>query len=432
MRTPFVVNTQLAPEIEGISHLVPGAPGDAVWIGRFSDGTLARVMVVDDPRLPADLGTRLQRRAGVLMEAGSHRGAVRVLAITQTSTGHLAVVTEHHPLGTLDRVLDASRAEWGEVALIGAQIADALAAAHRNRVLHGRISPAAVHLGSDRRTRLGGFGEIGEMEHRLELTTSTLPYVAPERAATSAADVYSLAATLLRAGTGHDPTPDADLSQVPKHLRFVLALALAAEPTHRPSAADMAEMLRAIVQGEDPAVVLRRRHVEAEPIDLVDEEAVEPEVQVRLRRPGRMVKLAAFLALAIGAVIAGGALAKFTGDTSGEQSPATSVADPSAGPADAAVTDPAVGVVAPVTAAAIEPDMSTADAAPVPDAVAIDPLTGEPVVAEPVSVEPAPADPAVIPSVVAEPGAEVTEPRHIPPVILDPSLLDLLPETSEP
>lgn len=414
MRTQYAVNTDLAPEVDGVGHLVPGAPGDAVWIGRCDDGTLARVMVVDDPRLPADLPARLMRRKDALLEAGSHRGAVRVIAITTTASGHTAVITEHHPLGTLDRVLDGSRAEWGEVALIGTQIADALAAAHKARVLHGRISPAAIHLGSDRRTRLGGFAEVGEMEHRLELTTSTLPYVAPERAATSAADVYSLAATLLRAGTGVDPTPDPDLSAIPKHLRFVLALALAAEPTHRPNAADMADMLRAIVEGDDPAVVLRRRHADAEPIDLVDEEAEVPKVTVRLRRPGRATKLAAIAGLAVAAIVAGGALAKVTSDgTTPDQAPSTSAVPDG----DAPVTEPLVGVVAPITAALTDdPAAAVATPSTVPTGVTAD---GSGLDSD------ATGDPVAIPPVIAEPADDVIPPPEagvIPPISLDPSL----------
>ncbi|MCU1345925.1 MAG: hypothetical protein JWL70_2191, partial [Acidimicrobiia bacterium] len=108
------------PLIDGLEGLTPGAAGDAVWLGRRRvDGTLARAIILDDPRLSDEFEDQLAAHADLLRLAGLHPRSVTFLGIERLNTGHRVLVTEHHPLGTLDRVLRTGKAPWPEVAAIG-------------------------------------------------------------------------------------------------------------------------------------------------------------------------------------------------------------------------------------------------------------------------------------------------------------------------
>ncbi|NLI78256.1 MAG: protein kinase [Candidatus Riflebacteria bacterium] len=107
------------------------------------------------------------------------------------------------------------------VAALGAELADALAAAHARNLIHRDIKPSNILIGRDGRARLVDFG-LARPEGEADLTAShqflgTLSYAAPEQfmgrraRITHAADLYSLGvvlfelATLTHPVTGDDP-----------------------------------------------------------------------------------------------------------------------------------------------------------------------------------------------------------------------------------
>lgn len=105
-----------------------------------------------------------------------------------------------------------------------------LAHAHEHGVVHGRIAPSAVLLGSDGQVRLTDFG-IGR---------PTAAYLAPEAVRhpgaemTRAADVYAVAALLVHLLTGHPLSEQKrHLKAVDASLRTVLGKALAKAPGDR-------------------------------------------------------------------------------------------------------------------------------------------------------------------------------------------------------
>jgi serine/threonine-protein kinase len=155
-----------------------------------------------------------------------------------------------------------------EVAGIGAQVADALASAHRSGVVHRDVTPGNIML-TQTRVKVLDFG-ISTVTGDASMTVAgqtlgTPAYLAPERVqglpATPAVDVYALGAVLYNAVTGrspfqgswteqahahvHQPVPDLDL--VPDPLRRVLAACLSKWPDDRPSAAQLAEALHSIL-----------------------------------------------------------------------------------------------------------------------------------------------------------------------------------------
>lgn len=179
-----------------------------------------------------------------------------------------------------------------EAAVIGAEVADALAAAHAAGVIHRDLKPTNIMLGRDGRTRvldfglakmIGGesMGVSGEMSFGA-LTDSTLTvmggtpmYMPPEQWKGTgtgwAADIWALGVILYEMCTGRrpyereiecgdpvermtqlcarvcsdDPVPIDDTG-VPPVMHGIISACLAKEPGRRPSASEVASALWAI------------------------------------------------------------------------------------------------------------------------------------------------------------------------------------------
>jgi serine/threonine protein kinase len=247
-----------APKIDQLEGLVSAAPGDAVWLAhhRVADLTV-RLIILDDPRLPTDVVRRATRESRLLSGQKTHAALVQIVDVVELPGGIVGVCTEHHPLGSLGRIVAQSGGiDAHEVAFIGREAAMALAALHDHRIVHLRISPGAILLTNDRGVSLGSFGALGEVEHRLELVGSHLSWVAPEQSDTPSADVYALGATLMTALTGRAPGPRPSLAGVPAALRPIFYGALHPDPQQRPSAGLLAEQLSAVIDGRDPSTVI--------------------------------------------------------------------------------------------------------------------------------------------------------------------------------
>ncbi|MEU4777774.1 serine/threonine-protein kinase [Micromonospora sp. NPDC023633] len=166
---------------------------------------------------------------------------------------------------------------WAEAVEVGAQVADALAAAHRLGIVHRDITPANVMM-----TRTGvkvlDFGiatRIGAPDDDEDGGTFGTPaYVAPERLdgapAQPATDVYSLGVLLYEALSGRvpypadtweqlsealagdGPPPLAAMPGLPPEVARTCLRCLARDPLERPTARQVATVLRDQLLPADP------------------------------------------------------------------------------------------------------------------------------------------------------------------------------------
>ncbi|WP_433115218.1 protein kinase domain-containing protein [Micromonospora sp. CA-246542] len=166
---------------------------------------------------------------------------------------------------------------WAEAVEVGAQVADALAAAHRLGIVHRDITPANVMM-----TAMGvkvlDFGiatRIGAPDEDEDGGTFGTPaYVAPERLdgapAQPATDVYSLGVLLYEALTGRVPYPAdtweqlsaaladgpaptlAGVPELPTEVARICLRSLARDPADRPTARQVATVLRGHLLAPDP------------------------------------------------------------------------------------------------------------------------------------------------------------------------------------
>ena len=209
-------------------------PLGETWLAHTSEGVAAAVCVVTpelvDGMRDADAFVRTMERAGRV----THPGLVPLLGAGTTATGDLYFAV---PLPTGSSAAERLEAEGpmpaGEVATLGAQVADALAAAHAGGVLHGALSPDVIRLTSDG-PRLAGAGlwhalvAAGVPARRAAELAGALACLSPEQAngghAEARSDVYGLGAALYELLTGKPPFGGRTTS-------FVIASVLSDEPS---------------------------------------------------------------------------------------------------------------------------------------------------------------------------------------------------------
>ncbi|MFD5543858.1 serine/threonine-protein kinase, partial [Streptomyces sp. NPDC127079] len=281
----------LAGRYRVVARLGRGGMG-VVW--RAVDEVLGREVAVKElraytdsagPEL-ADLRLRMQREARAAARV-RHPAVIVVHDITQVE-GRPLIVMELVDGPSLDDVL-RERGTLGprEAARIGAEVLDALAAAHRVGVLHRDVKPGNILLDRSGRVVLTDFGIAtmadpgdGSATHltRGGELVGSLDYMAPERARGTepgtAADVWALGAALYAAVEGASPfsrtstfstlTAIVDEPLPEPHragpLAPVLRRLMAKRPEARPGAEEACELLRAVAREPDqdtPTTALR-------------------------------------------------------------------------------------------------------------------------------------------------------------------------------
>jgi hypothetical protein len=194
-----------------------------VW--QAYDERLHRKVAVKQLLMPAELtgpqtaqARKLAMREGRIAAKLQHPQAITVYDVLEAD-GQSYLIMEYLPSTSLAQVL----AERGplpprEVAGIGAQLADALAAAHAAGVVHRDVKPGNVLLGPDGTVKITDFGISRAVEDVTATVTGliagTPAYLSPEVAqgqpATYRSDVFSLGATLYAAVEGRPPAGTAD------------------------------------------------------------------------------------------------------------------------------------------------------------------------------------------------------------------------------
>jgi serine/threonine protein kinase len=254
-------------------------------IGR---GGMADVYRAHDRVLGRDVAVKLMRdAAGSEQDRARFAGEARTLARLNHPglvTILDAATTDEQPYLVMELVNGPSLADCcagvaldpDRVAAIGAQLADALAYAHRAGIVHRDIKPGNVLLAEDDRALLTDFGIARLMSDSARhtatgMTIGTAAYLSPEQVrgdeVTPAADVYSLGLVLLEALTGErayrgSPTEAAlarlsSPPQVPESLPTAwqdLVLQMTRlEARERPDAAEVSTTLRDLAAGLEPS-----------------------------------------------------------------------------------------------------------------------------------------------------------------------------------
>jgi serine/threonine protein kinase len=227
-----------------------------------------------------EFAERFKREA---MSAASltHPNIVQVYDRGETEEGSSYIAMEYVPGGTLkERISGEGPLEAADAAALGAQVAEALGAAHERGMVHRDIKPQNVLLTASGRAKVADFGiaRAGSSAtiSRTGSVMGTAGYMSPEQAlaksATPKSDLYSLGVVLYEALTGELPftadnpiavsmkhvneplQPPVDLNpRIPRGMNALVTKLLAKEPEDRYADADkLAKDLWRINRGLEP------------------------------------------------------------------------------------------------------------------------------------------------------------------------------------
>jgi serine/threonine protein kinase len=280
-RSPFAAGRLIAGRYR-LDHLIASGGMAEVW--QAADTVLGRPVAVKilHPHLAADDTFVVRFRTEAVAAARLHHPGIVAIYDTCHDQGSEAIVMELVRGPTLRARLDDQHfLSPDEVVRIGAQVADALGAAHRAGLVHRDIKPANVMIArSDEENEdhiyLTDFGIArrtdGESLTRTGMFVGTVDYMAPERIeggkGEAPSDIYSLGCVLFEALTGHvpfdkptdvskifahinDPIPSArdEVDGVPEQLDAIITKAMAKHPEDRfGSAGELAAALGQALQ----------------------------------------------------------------------------------------------------------------------------------------------------------------------------------------
>ena len=210
----------------------------------------------------------------------SHPSLVQVYDAGTDDAGRPWVVMEFVDGETLADAVRRGPLSVQRITEIGTAVADALDHVHARGMVHRDVKPANVLLGRGGKTKLTDFG-IARLVDAAKVTSTgllvgTASYLAPEQVngqpVGPAADVYALGLVLLEALTGKreyaGPAVEAAMARLhrppvipatlPAGWPALLQAMTAREATDRPSAAEVARVLRALSGGDTTTVLPQR------------------------------------------------------------------------------------------------------------------------------------------------------------------------------
>lgn len=212
---------------------------------------LAREQATGDPvalkRLAdrADLVARDQlRREAAVLAGVDHPHVLRLRSVVGDGDA-MALVLDVATGGSLSGLLAVrGRLSPGEVVTIAVPLCEALAAVHRQGVLHGDVTPSNVLFTADGRPVLSDLGVSRLIGAGSGVRDGTPGYSDPALDPGPAGDVHGLAATCLAALTGAAPYDESGRRRhvpvVASPIRDALERALDPDPARRPGADELA------------------------------------------------------------------------------------------------------------------------------------------------------------------------------------------------
>jgi serine/threonine protein kinase len=223
-------------------------------------------------RLAVDADERFRREARALAQL-EHPGIVQIFDLAEEPTG-MWMAMERVSGGSLDALIaKEGKLDLSRAATMGAALADTLAYAHRQNVIHRDFKPANVLVTESGGLKITDFGLAklaaeGPKLTQLGAVLGSPGYMSPEQASGDGAidhrtDVYAFGVTLFEMVTGRcpfegdtasvlaahitkvPPAPSDMGVTVPEQLEALLAKLLSKDPSERPSdLANVADELR--------------------------------------------------------------------------------------------------------------------------------------------------------------------------------------------
>ena len=199
---------------------------------RLGAGGMGAVYLARDLRLARDVAIKiltarsLGRLTGLTPEAWAmstvtHPAVAQIHGV-EFWRGSPCLVVEFLAGGTLeDRLRDGPLTPSQAVSVV-ARLADALAALHEKRCLHGDVKPSNIGFTAEGSPKLLDFG-LAHAVDDAALVGGTLPYLSPEvltgRPAEEADDVWSLCVVLYEMVSGRHPFAGGALEEVQSRIR---------------------------------------------------------------------------------------------------------------------------------------------------------------------------------------------------------------------
>jgi eukaryotic-like serine/threonine-protein kinase len=268
----------------------------------LGSGGMAEVFLARDRVLGRDVALKVLRRQfagdGEFAErfrrearsaaSLSHPNIVQVYDRGETAEGASYIAMEYVPGGTLkEKFSREGPLEASEAAALGAQVAEALGAAHDRGMVHRDIKPQNVLLTARGEAKVADFG-IARAGSSVTISRTgsvmgTVGYMSPEQAlgepATPRSDLYSLGVVLYEALTGElpykadnpiavsmkhvteQPRPPKEIDPtIPEGMNALILKLMAKDPEDRYASADeLADDLLRVSRGLSPAAVGARR-----------------------------------------------------------------------------------------------------------------------------------------------------------------------------
>ncbi|MFE5704939.1 protein kinase [Rhodococcus koreensis] len=226
------------------------------------DRTVAVKLLTDE--LDPDNLERFLREQRAMGQLSGHPHIVNIYRVGATSSGRPYIVMQYHASDSLSARIRTGPIGWPEALRLGIKLAGALETAHCRGIVHRDVKPANILLTEYGEPQLTDFGIAriaGGFETAARSVLGSPAFTAPEVLAggtpTASSDVYSLAATLFCAITGHvaverrtgervvaqflritsEPIPDLGAEDVPQDVGDIVERAMSADLVRRPPSA---------------------------------------------------------------------------------------------------------------------------------------------------------------------------------------------------